>query len=139
MLTITTTKYIEPFKSQIISVRNTVFCQEQGVHPSLEIDGLDESCIHSLVFSNKIPIATGRMQNDGHIGRIAVLKSHRKQGVGSKIILSLIEHANSLGLDRVYLASQVDAVPFYKKLGFTEMGSIYVEANIDHINMKRMI
>jgi hypothetical protein len=138
-LTITTTSYTEPNKSSIDLIRQIVFCHEQGVDPGLDQDGLDDSCVHALAYLDAEPIATGRIQGDGHIGRIAVMKDHRKIGVGSKVVLKLIEHAKGMGLGKVYLASQVSAVPFYRKLGFSEKGSVYVEANIDHINMEKMI
>ena len=139
MLTIITTEYVEPHRSQIISIRDAVFCREQAIDPSLEIDGLDEICLHAVAFSDNLPIATGRIQQDGHIGRIAVLKDFRTQGIGSKIISSLIDQAKSLELDSVYLASQVKAVSFYRKIGFKESGSIFIEAGIAHIRMKKMI
>ena len=139
MLTIKTTEYIDPYISPILSIRETVFCLEQGVDINLEIDGLDEFCIHSLAFWENKPIATGRIQKDGHIGRIAVLKEYRGKGFGSKIIVSLTEQAQSFNLASVYLEAQISAIPFYQKLGFQEFGSVFIEANIDHTNMKRLL
>ncbi|MBW1702960.1 MAG: GNAT family N-acetyltransferase [Deltaproteobacteria bacterium] len=89
-------------------VRITVFCQEQSIPQDLDFDGLDPECRHVLAFTNSgEPIGTARMQKDGHLGRIAVLKEWRKHGVGKALVESLIAVAKDEGLHQVYLNAQV--------------------------------
>jgi len=73
---------------------------------------------------------------DGHIGRMAVLKEHRSKGVGQKILLKLVEAAREKGWKQVELSSQIQAVAFYERFGFQRLGDVYVEAGIDHVDMR---
>jgi predicted GNAT family N-acyltransferase len=119
-------------------VRITVFCQEQSIPQELDFDGLDPECRHVLAFTNSgEPIGTARMQKDGHLGRIAVLKEWRKHGVGKALVESLIGVAKAKGLPQVYLNAQVHAVPFYEELGFRAEGQAFLEAGIEHYRMTR--
>ncbi|QCU89989.1 GNAT family N-acetyltransferase [Thiomicrorhabdus sediminis] len=136
MLQIVLTDYQEPNRSLMNQIRFTVFCDEQGVDPALELDEFDEVSIHALAFVDGKPVATGRMQDDGHIGRIAVLKAYRGQNIGSAVMNALIDQAKKKGLDRVYLGSQLTAIPFYQKLGFAEYGDIFLDADIEHKHME---
>lgn len=123
------------YEREITSIRETVFVKEQNVPKELELDGLDTECDHVLVKCRSEFVATGRMQKDGHIGRVAVLKNFRGKGLGKEIILSLIEVAKSKGLGKVYLGAQLTAKKFYQKLGFKQYGEIFLDAGIKHIMM----
>ncbi len=121
-------------------IRFEVFVREQNVPIELEIDGLDDGCFHVLA---KDPtgkaIGTARMQQDGHIGRIAVLRDFRRKGIGKSLVEFFIDKAMALGLTEVDLNAQVSALDFYEKLGFEKEGDIFTEANLPHIHMVRLI
>ncbi|MEZ9419372.1 GNAT family N-acetyltransferase [Vibrio breoganii] len=123
-------------KDEIFLVRNTVFTAEQGIDTNLDFDGLDEEAVHALVYDNDEPIATGRMLEDGHIGRIAVLISHRGKGLGTSIMEALVDEARLRSFSRVYLGAQVHALDFYQKLGFEPIGERYEEVSIEHQTMQ---
>ncbi len=125
-----------PSESSILEIRFKVFVDEQGVDPSLEVDGRDPQCVHAIAYDEDIPIGTGRLLPDGHIGRIAVLKDYRSKGVGQKILLKLLEAARERGWNKVELSSQIQAVAFYEKIGFQRVGDVYIEAGIDHVDMR---
>lgn len=131
--------YVGQEKEAIRSIRDSVFIQEQQIDPEIEFDGLDSSAVHALVYCDGNAVGTGRILSDGHIGRIAILKAYRGQGLGSKIVLSLIEEAVSQQYDRVYLGSQKHAIQFYEKLGFQPYGDEFIEANIPHLSMEKII
>ena len=119
----------------ICSIRYEVFVGEQNVPEELEIDGLDDEAKHVLAYVDGVPIGTGRILNDGHIGRVAVLKNYRGHGIGKLIMKELIKWAHDLSLEKVWLSSQWHAHSFYLDLGFDCVGEIYKEAGIDHIKM----
>lgn len=125
-------------KAQLRAVRETVFMREQNVSPELEWDGLDADCRHVLA-SNAAgeAIGCGRITLDAHIGRMAVLKAWRGKGVGSAILLTLLDDARERHLAEVELSAQVQAVPFYRRFGFIEEGGIYMDAGMPHITMRR--
>ena len=129
----------DEYFDQIRSVRDDVFSIEQGVPQDIEVDGLDSTAIHSIVFDEDIEIGTGRMLSDGHIGRIAVKKQYRGKGIGKMIVQSLIDEAINMQFPEVWLSSQYYAKGFYEKIGFIEIDGIYQEANIDHIKMKKKL
>lgn len=126
-------------ETSIRQIRTRVFIEEQAVDPELDFDGLDKSAIHVLVRLDGQPVATGRMLEDGHIGRIAVLKNYRGRGVGSKIVMCLIEEAKSRGYNRIYLGAQTHALGFYSGLGFTPYGDEFIDAGIMHRSMERIL
>ena len=117
-------------------IRFEVFVREQRVPAEIELDEMDAQCIHAVAFLEKLPVGTGRLLPDGHIGRMAVLKSHRNRGVGAAMLKRLIEAARSRGDREVALSAQVHAVPFYRAHGFVEEGAEYEEAGIAHQGMR---
>lgn len=121
-------------------VRHTVFVEEQKVSEELEIDGRDEESIHVLALkNNNLPIGTARMFPDGHLGRIAVLVNHRGEGIGKALVECLCGIAVKKKLSSVDLNAQTHAAEFYRKLGFTEEGGVFFEANMPHIHMIRKL
>lgn len=121
---------------ELRDIRTQVFIQEQKVPVQLEWDEEDKTCIHILV-SNKVgkAVATGRILNNGQIGRMAVVKAYRRQGIGKLILKTLLKQAHLLNLESVFLNAQIDAVEFYKPFGFSETGSRFNDAGIQHIRM----
>jgi predicted GNAT family N-acyltransferase len=118
---------------RLSDIRRTVFIEEQKVPENLEWDETDAGCTHVLVTDNNSkPVATARITADGHIGRMAVLKAHRHQGIGSSMIKQLIEHARELLLSRVTLHAQLTAMPFYARHGFVSISDEFMEAGIPH-------
>ncbi|MFA6971497.1 MAG: GNAT family N-acetyltransferase [Gallionella sp.] len=119
------------------SVREAVFIREQGIPPELEWDGLDEDCRHALVLSAQgEAIGCGRMQANGHIGRIAVLPKWRKQKVGTTIIEALLDYARAHDYPQVDVDAQTYAVPFYRGFEFNEEGAVFMDAGLPHIRMR---
>ena len=57
-------------------VRETVFVREQNVPLELEWDGLDPACQHILAVDDSgLPIGTGRLTPDRHIGRLGTIST----------------------------------------------------------------
>ena len=129
----------KPHTEDICAIRYEVFVGEQNVPEELEIDGLDGEAKHALAFVDGVPIGTGRILNDGHIGRVAVLKNYRGLGIGKSIMKDLIKWAQDMSLEKVCLSSQWHAHSFYLDLDFVCVGKIYKEAGIDHIKMFRAL
>ena len=125
----------ESHTKDICAIRYKVFVGEQKVPEELEIDGFDDQAKHVLAFVDGVPIGTGRILSDGHIGRVAVLKDYRGLGIGKSIMKELIKWAQNMNLEKAWLSSQWHAHSFYLDLDFVCVGEIYKEAGIDHIKM----
>ncbi len=124
--------------SAVFALRYEVFVLEQKVSPEIELDLEDTYAQHFLVKSNEMVIGCARAilsDRDAHIGRLAVKKEYRGQGVGSQICRYIIEHCKEQGCSNIWLNSQLHAVEFYEKLGFKKQGEIFLEAEIEHIKM----
>lgn len=116
-------------------VRTEVFVREQGIPAELEWDADDARSLHCVAYLDALPIATGRLLPDGHIGRMAVLAAHRRSGVGGAILRRLIDAARVRGDARVELSAQCYVVDFYARHGFVAQGAPYDEVGIPHQRM----
>ena len=118
-------------------IRNKVFIEEQNINEKLEYDDKKVNAIYIVAKINLIAIGTARYRST-EIGikleRFAVLKEHRKFGVGSAMVLFLLKKLKNQ--KSIYLNSQKDVVNFYKKLGFEIIGEAFYEAGIAHYKMK---
>ena len=120
-------------------IRFTVFVEEQRVPAEIELDAMDERCIHAVAFEDQVAVGTGRLLPDGHIGRMAVLKQWRGRGIGGRMLVRLMDEARARGDREVVLSAQVKAAAFYRAHGFTEEGAEYMEAGIPHRDMRRRL
>ncbi len=121
------------------ALREEVFIREQSVPAEMEWDEFDEQSRHVVAIADGVPIGTGRLLPDGHIGRMAVLRKWRGQGVGSALLTTLMETARNLGMSRVVLNAQIQALPFYLRHGFQVRGEEFLDAGIAHRRMWRDI
>jgi len=122
-----------------VKIRTAVFIEEQGFKE--EFDEMDKSCLHFLLFKGDAAAATGRMfTKDGgktyHIGRVAVLKEYRKYHLGTALMQAMIAEAKSRKASAVIVSAQCRVSHFYKKLGFNETGSTYMDEFCPHIRME---
>jgi predicted GNAT family N-acyltransferase len=124
--------------TQLKNIREQVFIQEQKVTPQLEWDGMDEKAIHFLVFNDKAAIGCARaivIKDHMQLGRMAVLKEYRGQGIGSALIEKAMTTAKLNQLSAIYISAQCHAIDFYKKFGFEVTSDIYLDAEIPHRDM----
>lgn len=119
-------------------IRHAVFVQEQGVPAEIELDEWDPLSLHAIARDGDgRAIGTGRLLPDGHIGRMAVLRTARGSGAGTAILLALMDAARERGHREVVLNAQTHAARFYRRLGFVEEGGVFDDAGIPHIAMRR--
>lgn len=117
------------------SLRRTVFVDEQGVAEDEEWDGADPDCRHFLAEdSNGVPIGTARLMPSGQIGRMAVLREWRGQGIGARLLKLAVDAAHAAN-QSVFLHAQSHAVGFYERAGFEVTGVVFMEAGIEHREM----
>ncbi len=120
-------------------VRFRVFVDEQGVPASLELDEFDALACHALALVEDVPVGTGRLLPDGHIGRMAVLPDWRGRGIGAALLEALMAEAARRGMRRLALSAQTHALGFYARFGFEPEGAVYQEAGLPHQAMGRAI
>jgi YbgC/YbaW family acyl-CoA thioester hydrolase len=128
-------------------LRTEVFIGEQQIPKDMEWDAADATSVHAVAF-NRLgqPVATGRLlaAGDGQgeagvarIGRMAVDRVLRGNGLGSGLLAALMEVAKKRGDHLVALHAQRSAEVFYQRQGFTARGEPFTEAGIEHIEMAK--
>ena len=118
------------------ALRVEVFVVEQGVPVELEWDEADEVSTHTVAYDQSgQAVATGRLLPDGHIGRMAVRKSARGQGIGTQVLSALLHEAKRQQFQELVLHAQAHAIEFYAKHGFQIEGDEFSEAGIPHRRM----
>lgn len=122
----------------VTQIRTEVFVVEQAVDEAEEYDEFEESCRHFLATVEGKPAGTARWRktDKGYkLERFAVLKAFRRKGVGSHLVHAALEEVlpiASPSKTKIYLHAQVQAMPFYKELGFVAFGPEFTEAEILH-------
>jgi predicted GNAT family N-acyltransferase len=121
-------------------IRHDVFVVEQRVPEVLEWDDADARSLHALAESSAgSPVGCARLLGDGHIGRVAVLRPWRRCGVGTALLLRLVDCARQRGDAAAIVNAQVAAMPFYARHGFVATGDVFEEAGIPHGVMRLVL
>ena len=137
-ITIKTVEYlaaIEPIRE----IRTEVFQIEQKVAEELEFDGLDETAIHLLAYLENRPVGTARIRKiddkTAKIERLSVLPKLRNKGIGKQLMVKAIEIITEQNYKEIVIHAQDYIKSLYQKLGFTQIGNTFEEANILHVKM----
>lgn len=122
---------------QCLSIRFTVFVEEQNVPREIEVDRYENTCVHFLLTDDAdTPLGTVRYRTIDDelikVERMAVLKEARGHGYGYDLMNAVHEHAHAAGYKKAKLGGQVQAIPFYEKLGYVVDSDIFDDAGIPH-------
>ncbi len=122
-------------RQALMDIRRRVFIDEQGVPEAEEFSEADNAASHWIAYgSDDSPMGCARLLAN-KVGRMAVLKTHRHQGVGSALMRQIIGFATREGLESIQLDAQVHALPFYEAMKFTRDGSVFDDVGIPHQHM----
>ncbi len=125
------------------AVRQRVFIDEQHVSPEEEYDDLDDTALHAVALIDDVIIGTARLlsvdESTARIGRMAVDEPWRRQGVGSVLLRYLENEARKQGHREVVLHAQLAAADFYRRYGYAPEGDVFLEANIEHVVMRKKV
>lgn len=128
---------------QAFKIRQEVFVTEQGVPLENELDNYEEVATHIIGYDNEnMPIATARFRpydNGVKVERVAVLSNQRKTGTGKSLMLFIQQAAQELGYNELILNAQTQAQHFYERLGYSPIGDVFMEENIEHIKMTKSL
>ncbi len=126
--------------NEILAVRHKVFMIEQHFTDSVLCDIHDTNCVHLVVRNpDGLVIASGRMNAEGRISRIAVLLPYRGVGIGSKLLAELIEIGHSNKLQNISLNAELDNRDFYDSQNFSASGPVYMKQGVPHQMLTRKL
>lgn len=123
-------------------IRETVFLQEQGFEK--EYDENDNVAKTIVIYDGNDAVGTCRLYWDNevgchHVGRIAVPKHRRGEGLGALVVTEAEKVIKELGGTEVFISGQIQVADFYKKLGYTQYGEVYMEENHPHVALKKIL
>ena len=125
-----------------LRLRWTVFVEEQGVPPSLELDEHDRTdAVHALALLDGVPCGAGRFvflqPGLAKLQRMAVIDDVRGRGVGRALLAFLEGEARRRGAAAFTLGAQLHARAFYEKAGYTAQGPVFDDAGLPHVRMDK--
>lgn len=104
-----------------------------------EKDQYDDISFHLVAICNHQVIASARLrelsETVGSIAYVAVNPEFQSQGIGTKLLEKLLEEAQSQNFKHLRLMARLNALNFYKRIGFFEQGSIFSYLGIPHVFM----
>lgn len=127
------------------NIRYNVFIKEQSISYRDEYDPDEQKWTTYVVYDKETPIATLRVRYYREhailkIGRIAVLKPYRGQGIATHMIKTIEQnYKDRLRPVTLQIGGQAYLTAFYEKLGYTKTGEPYNDANIEHYIFNKVI
>lgn len=119
--------------NEILAVRHKVFMVEQHFSDKVLCDINDNDCFHIIVRDEQEQVVgSGRITEQGRIGRIAVLLSHRGNGLGNKILERLVEIAQQQAISKLSLNAELSERNMYNTHQFAVAGPVFMKQGIPH-------
>jgi len=126
---------------KIMQLRNEVFVVEQNCVYQ-DADNKDLAGFHLLGWNKDKLVAYTRLLPPGiafkepSIGRVVTSPSARKSGIGRELMIQSIDRIQKIyGNLPIKIGAQLYLQKFYTSLGFVQTSDIYLEDNIEHIEM----
>ena len=109
-----------------------------------ETDNFEDISFHRAAKDNKNNIiGVGRIHfinKNAQIRYMAIKKSYRGTGIGTKIIIELEKIASRNKIRRIFLNSRENAIEFYKKNGYEIINQVDSSfGNIIHYRMEKIL
>ena len=123
-------------------LRYEVFCLEQGVPRNEERDGRDHDATHLIAVQNGAVVATCRLVFVGttvQFSRLAVARTARRRGIAAAMLRVADEQTLAGGANRLVLHAQTYARSLYEQAGYIARGREFVEADIEHVAMEKVL
>jgi len=98
--------------------------------------------IHLVGFSDDKLIATASLvpeQTACKMRQVAVHPCMQGQGIGSKLVDFCESYAIEKGYQSIHCHAREYAVPFYTKKGYVPEGEYFMEVNIPHLHMIKVL
>lgn len=122
-----------------LALRREVFIREQKVPEADEFDSYDLTATHVVAVAGGDVAGVLRilfLPEHVKIGRVAVGRDWRGQGIASAMMRFAMDHARDRGESRFYLTAQVDKLTLYEKLGYVAFGEVFQDGGMPHLAMK---
>ena len=130
---------------ELLRLRSEVFVVEQNC-VFLDIDNKDQIAYHLLGYNGDALVAYTRLldKNTAYklmsIGRVVTSPKYRGTGAGKALMEESIKRCYELfGKDEIKIGAQLYLRKFYESLGFKQSSEMYLEDDIEHIEMIKQV
>ena len=129
---------------EILQLRSEIFLLEQNCVYQ-DLDFKDQKALHIFGKKNNKILAYTRIFKAGDyfkessIGRVVVNQNQRKFGYGHDLMKYSIDCIQQqFNTSKITISAQVYLTKFYQSHGFNQVGEMYLEDGIPHIEMLRL-
>lgn len=127
---------------KILQLRQRIFVIEQNC-PYLDNDDLDQEALHligkddsGVIVAYTRILKPGSYYTESSIGRVVVDASYRGTGLGKDLMNLSVQVCEQLYPETdIRIMAQFYLLKFYTDLGFQRQGEIFLEDDIEHIEM----
>ena len=127
---------------EIKKIRKIVFSDEMNIPESCLFDEYDKTCDQFLIKNDETTVGTLRLRKENNaikLERMAILFKFRRMSFGIKAIEEVKKYCITESESKIFLDSIYDIRDFYKKCGFSEIGSVFDRVGLPHIRMEMSI
>ena len=134
-----TFKTFDKLPEKAMYIRTIVFVDEQGFVD--EFDESDNESIHIVMCIDEKAVGTARIvylneHNSYAVGRFAILKEYRNQGLGRQLMKYVEDEVvKRFGHIKIGVSSQERASKFYEKVGYKRTDETYLDQYCPHVWM----
>ncbi|MEK5027561.1 GNAT family N-acetyltransferase [Paenibacillus sp. FSL M7-1046] len=128
----------------VYEVRTRTFVNGQGIPKELEFDEVyGESYCYLLLEENQTAVATARInltyEEYAKIERVGVIPEFQNKGYGRILIEAAENWIRELGIHKIVITSQQQAVGFYESLGYIARPEIIIKSAIPIVYTEKEI
>lgn len=131
----------DPLFEQVRKLRHDVLVHGFELTGDIDWHDDDAASSHVVALEDGRVVAYGRMIAQGDVVQarhITVAPDRQRTGLGTVIMAALVTEARNRGMRSLWLNSRMKAVPFYRRLGFRQVGDVFVpgHVNLEHVRME---
>jgi ElaA protein len=131
---------------EILFLRTEIFVVEQDC-PYQEVDEKDRQSFHLFgraengeVIAVTRVLPQGISYNEVSIGRVALKKTFRGQGIADVLMIESFNFiTKQFGNVPIRISAQEYLLKYYTKHGFNQVGEMYLEDDIPHLEMLKTV
>ena len=136
-------EYNSPNYKKELELRNIVLKIPLGLNIyELNLD-FERNDFHLGAFLNEKLIAalvlTKLDKEEIQMRQVAVNETYQGKNIGKQLVVYSEEFLFQKGFSKIVLNARKNVVPFYEKLGYCAVGEEFIEVNIPHFKMEKII
>lgn len=121
---------------EVLKLRHEVMWPHMDLE-YVKVEG-DNTALHFGYFINNNLISCISLfinDNKGQFRKFATKVEYQNKGIGSKLLIYLIDYSKKLGLNSLYCNGRIEKIEFYKKFGLKETGRTFEKNNKTYISL----